>query len=189
MDGLPSESPLRRAGLWGVVGVAAVVACASCALLAFSWIRQSRVEKELVRARALLEKARSRLGSLTPDPVPEPGAPGPPLPGAGDAERREIARLDGERAGLDRRSKEQAVEIAALTNRVERLQQEVDRVAREGLAGRTRGAQAHAADDAADIVKEHTRLIDETRALRDRLKAMLDAFEDLVLEEVARRGP
>ncbi len=185
MDGPLSESPLRRAGLWGAVGVSAVVACAMGALLILSWVRQSRVEKELARARTLLEEARSRLGSPKPDPVPKPEAPSPPA--AGEAERREIGRLEGERAELERRSKKQAAEIAALTSRLERLQREIDRLTREGLAGRPGGRRAAPGDDRADPLTEHMRLTEETRALRDRLKTMLDAFEDLMLEEVARR--
>jgi hypothetical protein len=173
------------------MAVSAVVLCAAGALLVFSWIRQSRLEGELTRARALLEKARARL---------EPGPPEPADPdGATDGiagvlemlerERREIARLEGERAELERRSKERALETAALERRIKRLREEVDRLTRDRLSGRSPGGApdrpASDASEADDIFKEHMRLMQETRELRDRLKVMIDAFEDLMLERAA----
>ncbi|MHC4249342.1 MAG: hypothetical protein ACYS9X_09485 [Planctomycetota bacterium] len=191
MDGLPNEPEPRRAGPLGVMAVSAVVLCAAGALLVFSWIRQSRLEGELTRARTLLEEARARLGPRAAEPVdPDGAADGT----AGvlemlERERGEIARLEKERAELERRSKERALETAALERRIKRLREEVDRLTRDRLSGRSPGSapdrQTANASEADDIFKEHMRLMQETRELRDRLKVMIDAFEDLMLEKAA----
>lgn len=195
MDGPSNEPESRRASVLGVIAVSAVVVGATGALLVFSWVRQSRLEGELSRARAMLAAARARLGP----PAAEAANPGGETNEAADAlemlegERREIARLERERAELERRSGELTRERADLERHIKRLQEEVDRLSREKLSGRPLGdepdARASAAEEAGDILREHMRLMEETRALRDRLKVMMDAFEDLMLEGAARPAP
>ena len=193
-DGREKGRPGARGPL-GVIAISAVVVSATGALLAFSWVRQSRLERELARARALVDEARVRLGR-TPDASASRKAVARDSKETLDLlvkERAEVARLAKEHAELERLSGEKTLELEGLDLRIARFREEVHRLTSEPREGRARGSAARPrasdAEDAGDVFQEHLRLMDETRALRDRLRRMIHAFEELMLDEVTRRSP
>ena len=204
---MPAAREARHPAAIGVL-VVVVAFLAAGALVAFSWARRLRLERELARTQSRLEEARSELSSRSEARNGglslESARRGEELSAARENEREARARsadLERERTRILRRLEEKTAELFRRHQRIVELQDEVESLMRRRLAAadaagareqklrREYEAALRDERERRETLEKKLGALVEITALRDRLRRLVEEMERQVHAERARGSP